>query len=42
MKPKLNNTMNLDPEWIRLLVEAKKVGLTVNEVQAFFKSKLQS
>ncbi|MFS0822728.1 anti-repressor SinI family protein [Bacillus sp. 1P02SD] len=38
----LNKTMNLDPEWIKLLIEAKKLGLTIEEVQAFFHGKLKS
>ncbi|MEH7380020.1 anti-repressor SinI family protein [Bacillus sp. JJ1533] len=37
-----NNTINLDSEWIKLLFEAKKLGLTIDEVQAFLQGKVQS
>lgn len=39
---KMSNSMDLDPEWIKLLVEAKKLGLTVDDVQAFFHGKQNS
>ncbi|MEH7224588.1 anti-repressor SinI family protein [Bacillus sp. JJ1566] len=39
---KMNNTTGLDPEWIKLMIEAKNLGLTVDDVQAFFHGKLYS
>ncbi|WP_010678093.1 anti-repressor SinI family protein [Bacillus timonensis] len=39
---KIKNTMSLDPEWIKLLIEAKNLGLSIDDVQAFFHGKLNT
>lgn len=28
----------IDPEWIKLLIEAKKIGVTVEEIRHFLKT----
>ncbi|KAF0822666.1 DNA-binding anti-repressor SinI [Cytobacillus firmus] len=33
--------MNLDEEWIALIIKAKKLGLEVEEVREFIKSHLE-
>lgn len=33
----LNTNINLDQEWVQLLLEAKKLGLSLSELQDFFK-----
>lgn len=33
--------MILDEEWIRLIVEAKKLGISIEEITRFFKKHLE-
>lgn len=30
------DSMSIDPEWLKLILEAKRNGLTVNEIRKFF------
>ena len=39
MGKKLDNNAVLDPEWVQLLLEAKRLGFTIEEIKIFFKSK---
>ncbi|RIV21850.1 DNA-binding anti-repressor SinI [Alicyclobacillaceae bacterium I2511] len=32
----------LDKEWVDLILEAKSMGLTINEIRAFFETKVLS
>lgn len=31
----------LDPEWVKLILQAKQLGLTIEEVREFFKKKAE-